>query len=259
MKKKIMSLLLIACMLCTATMFASCDNASAAEIVSNAVEKTGNLNSYAAEMKIEIDMAAEGMTLNIPMTTDMKVQNAKSENPLMSATTSMSMLGQTVKMDVYSDGSWVYMSSDGMSYKVSMEAAGDEYDYAGSMDDMIKALPEDLLENVEVEKNEDGSKTVSAEIPGDTFSEIYGDLVESMNETSGGTGVEDLTVSDAKVSITVADDYITVYDISFKMELTTEGIETVSEVKATTTFKNPGEEVAVTPMEGYQDFEELSF
>ncbi len=257
MKKKIVSLLLAAFMLCTATVASSCEKAgeSVSETVAKALEKTAALNSFDAEMEMTMDMSMEGMTMSVPMTVAMKAENVNSEKPVYSATMSTSMLGMNMDVDLYCDGEWVYYSGDGMEYKMPVSEAGEEYDYTGDVDDMIQDIPEELFKDKQFINNDDGSKTVTIDIEEKMFADIYGELIESLNEDSDET-VNNVKISDAKVSVTVSGGYISVYDISFKMSMTSYDVETVSDVKACVKYNNPGQEVTVTPMEGYLDFEE---
>lgn len=255
MKKKIVSLLLIACLLCTGIMLTSCQKPS--DVIEDAIENTQKLDSYAAEMEIAMEMDMGGMQLSIPVTMDMKVQNAQSDTPIMSATISMSMLGTAMDMDMYSDSEWVYILMDGTGYKVNLEDAGDEYDYAGDVDSMVQELPENLMAGKELVENTDGSQTMTIEIPPETFAEVFDELVANINEAAAGGELADITISDATVAITVADGYMASQDVRFKMEMSVSGMAMAANAKATLTFKNPGEAVTVTPMEGYQDFPEM--
>lgn len=257
MKRKIVSVLLALCVVLMCVSLTACKNESAYSVIGSAVEKTQALDSMAAEMKIEMNMAMEGMTMSIPITADMKVKDLQSENPIVSSNISMSMLGQNVEMEMYQEGDWAYIVIDDMKYKTNITEAESEYDYSDDMNDMLKSLPEELLKDVQVVVNADGSKTVTVSIPDEKFSEIYEDFLEGL-DTATGTEGADIKISDAVVTITVAEDYISVYDMKFNMDMEIEGVATATEVKATITYKDLGTEVTVTPPEGYESFEEFS-
>lgn len=257
MKKKIVSLLLTLCMLVTLGALASCGEKSAAEIVNAALEKTNALDSYAADMALDISMSVSGVTMDIPMNIEMKAAGIKSGAPVISAAMTMEMLGISVAMDIYSDGEWMYIDALGEKYKMSMADASGEYDYTEYMDSMLVALPEDMLADKELIKNEDGSQSITIEIPSETFTELYGDLVTQMNSTSTGAALEDISITDAVVTITVADEYVKSYDISFGMTMNVSGTETTAEAKAVLTIKDPGTDVTVTAPEGLEDYAEI--
>ena len=256
--KKITSLLLVILSFIMVLSLASCNKKTTEEIINGAIEKTSALTEYEAKMNITIDMAMQGMTMSIPMNVVTKVKDADKENPIISATTTTSMLGQSMSVESYMDGEYVYISEDGEGYKMSLEDAMGEYDYASDIDDMLKKMPEDLIKDIELTEGDDGSYKLTVSIPNETFEEIFGDFVDDMNEASAGEIIEELEISDCKVVITVKNDYVSNYDISFKMAMSVGGVETNSTVTANMEFVNPGEAVTVTPPEGYQDFEDFS-
>ena len=70
------------------------------------------------------------------------------------------------------------------------------------------------------------------------------------------SGVEDLTIQDAVVIISVADGYVQEYTMSFRMEAY-DGEELSSlTMDASITYENPGQPVEITSPEGYKDFAE---
>jgi len=60
------------------------------------------------------------------------------------------------------------------------------------------------------------------------------------------------------VGILKKDGYISVYDIEFKMAITVQGTTMNCDIKTSTQFINPGEEVKAEPMSGYQSYPEAS-
>lgn len=265
MKKRLISLLLALTILCTGILFTGCGNEKTPEetkdkttfeIINEALEKTENLESMAAEMKMEMNMAAEGMTMSIPMTMKLKAKDMKSESPIISMVVSMTMLGQDIDIEMYQEGQWAYMVMGDMKYKANAEDMESEYDYTEITDDMFQQIPEELLKDVELVKAEDGSQSVTIALPAEKFAEIYDDYIESVNSDTE-IDLGEMTITDPVVKITIANGYVTVYDISFKMEMTVEGVSSSTEVKTTLTYENPGQEVTITPPEGYQEFEEV--
>ncbi len=255
--KKITSMLLTVLALFTVLSFASCNTLSTVEVINGAIEKTAALNEYEAKMDITIDMAMEGMTMNIPMSIVAKIKDAKSENPITSAEMTTKILGQKMSVTSYSDGNYVYVSQDGEGYKMSIEEADGEYDYAEDVDDMLKELPEDLIKDVTLEEGEDGEYKLTVNVPNETFNELYGDLIDGMSESSVGEIVDEISVSDCKIVVTVKDGYVSSYDITFKMEMAVEGMNTSSSVTAKVEFVNPGKSVSIIAPDGYEDFEDL--
>lgn len=265
MKRRLLSLLLAMMVLCTGVLFTACvkegapdetESPSVSDVINGALEKTQNLDSIAAEMKMEMNMAMEGMTMSVPMTAKIKAKDIRGESPVISAVISMEMFGESIDIEMYQEGQWAYIAMDDMKYKASVEDMGAEYDYADDVTDMLQKIPEELLADAELVKAEDGSQTVTISFPEEKFAEIYNDFIEGVNSDTE-TDVEDMKMSDTVVKITVNNGYVTVYDIAFTMEMAVEEATSQIEVKATLTYGNPGEAVTVTPLEGYQDFEEM--
>lgn len=257
MKKKIVSMLLIVCLLVVGASLTSCQSANT--LLTKAFEKTDALTEYAAEMKMEMSMEIAGEKIDVPVVIDMKVKDAKSENPVLWAEYSATTAGQETTMEMYKEGEWIYLASEalGGGFKISAEESEGEYDFAKDVDEIVAEIPEELLEDAEVVKNDDGSKSVSVVIPKEKFSEIYGDLLKTVTEMNGGDEDAKASASDITVKVTVDDGYISSYDISFKLSMTLFGQTVESDVTASVTFKNLGEEVTITPPEGYADFKEM--
>lgn len=256
--KKVISLCLLLCILCTCLLPACSKTKSVFETVDEAIRKTQDLDSMVATMKMEMNMAMEGMTLSIPITAEIKATGLKSESPVVSTAMSTSMLGQKMDIDVYQEGTWAYVSMEGMSYKMDTSKAEAEYDFSGDVQDMLQALPEDLFKDIQPEKKDDGSVTVTIPIPEDTFTNIYDAMVDNVNSTAGMEADIDVKIENAVVKITVANSYISLYELEFSMTMVIEGTTTKTDVTASVAYSNPGASVTITPPEGYQDFEDFT-
>ena len=255
MKKRIISLALVLCLLCL--MFTACEQSSSFDVVDAALKKTQGLDSMAAEMKIDMEMAMEGMTMSIPMTLDLKANGLQSEKPTSSVRATTSMLGQEMVVEAYQEGDWAYFVMDDMKYKTAVADLEEGSDYSGMAKDMLQTLPEDLMEGIQTQKADDGSLTVEVPIPEDSFAQLYGDILDELNASAGLEEGVEAKITDAVVKITVANDYVTAYEMKYTVTVTTEGVTATTKAKAVMTINNIGEEVTVTPPEGYQDFEEL--
>lgn len=253
MKKKMIALMMALCVMCG--LFAACDSESTADVINEAVKKTQALDSMAGEMKMQTDMAMEGMTLSIPVTAEIKAKGLQGENPISSTKLSMSMLGQDIDLEMYQEGDWAYIAMEDMKYKTNVSAVESEYDYTDDMNSMLQELPADLLKDVKLVKNEDGSQKVSISISDEQFAELYKDFIEKANAESAAAS--EIKISDATVSITVAKGYVSVYDMEFTMTMVADEMNATVDVKATVSYQDPGKEVTITPPAGYQDFEEM--
>ena len=258
--KKLTTILVALLLVATcAFSLASCQALDTVEVINGAIEKTANLTEYEAKMNMAIDMKMTGMTMNIPMSVNMKVKDADKENPITYALMSMEMMGQKMETESYMDDEFVYVVADGEGYKVSIEDAEGEYDFSEELDENFQKLPVDLLKDIELVKGEDGSYKVTVNIPDETFKELYGDLLDEVSEASLGEVFDGLSISDCVVTVTVKDDYATNYDLSFKMTMEVQGMDVTADVTANYEIVNPGKGVTITPPEGYESFEELGW
>ena len=267
MKKRIVSLFLALVVLCAGVMLTACNDEtgtppdtvaqkSVSEVINEAMKKTSDLDAMAATMKMEMNMAMEGMTMSVPITAEIKAKDMQGDNAVASILITMSMFGQEINMEIYQEGQWAYVVMEDMKYKADVKDLEGELDYANSANDMLKEIPEELLKDVELVKAEDGSQTATIAFTAEKFAEIYEELIATANSETG-TETEEVKISEPVVKITVANGYVTVCDIAFTLDAAVEGINTTTEVKATLTYENPGEPVTITPPEGYQDFEEM--
>ena len=267
MKKRIIALVLALAVLCSCVMLAGCDakkepnnesaKKSVAVIVNETLKKNRELDSMSAVLKMEMNMAMEGMTLSIPLTANIKAKNLNSDNVISSVDMSMTMMGQELVMQTYQEGGWAYVVMDEMKYKAKAEDMEGEMDYTNSAKDMLNAIPEELLKDAKIVDGEDGAQTVTISIDGEKFSELYGEVVDGVNSNTG-TETDEVNIKDAVITITMKDDFVYSFEMSFTMEMTVEGIKTTTQAKVSLTFEDPGKEVVITPPEGYQSFEELS-
>lgn len=262
MKKRLFALFLAMCLSVVGVLLSSCQREpTAEELLNKASEKTAALESYSAVMDMKINMNIMGISMDVPMTVDMKVKNLQ-PNPTVLAKYNMSMFGQDIAMDLYMEDGWMYLSmqgtdfTEGQQYKTNYDEVMDEYDFTGDMQDLMQDIPEDLLADVVPVKNDDGSRTVTVSIPDDVFDEVFTDLIAEMGEVSGAVG--DVAIKDAVMEATVLKSgYYSDYKVEFTMTMNVSGMETDCSASVSVHFNDPGTKVEVTPPEGYQDYPEL--
>ena len=256
--KRITSLILAVCLMCC--VLSACESQTPYQLVSAALEKTNTLNDMDAVMEMSITAEANGQSLTIPMTLTVKASQMQSDNPKMLMGLSMKMdiagFSTDISMDIYFADGWAYVGTGGSGYKVNASDMQDRLGSNISTDMVMQTLPEELLNKSEIKKNPDGSQTVSASIDGETFSTLYKELIDTMNSATD-TDVSGLTVSDAVVTVTVKDGYISVYDMDFTMNIDVSGTTVKSTATASVTYNDPGKAVTVTPPAGYLDFSEI--
>ena len=146
---------------------------------------------------------------------------------------------------------WAYVTMDGENYKVSLEdATGALPIGADSATNMITQFPEDLFEGAVIEKNDDGSKSVTLVITAEQYAELFGEAMDSLSGSLGGA----VSVKDVTLEITVKGGYVVEYDIEFDMDMNIEGMTVSASMDMDIDYINPGKAVKVTPPAGYENF-----
>lgn len=255
MKKRIGLLLLAACMIVMCVAFASCGKTSAYDVVSKAIKNTQKLDSVAMEVTSEIGTKMDGASFSIPITADITATGLTSENPEIYTETATSMWGISMNVKMYQKDGWAYIDDGDSQHKTQDAETISEQDLINSVDLIVQELPEDVLKDVELMENEDGNQMVKLSIPEEKFLDIYGDFAK---EIAGEYDAAEADISDVDITIVVENEYVSEYKMAFSMKSTEEDDDTEMTVEFNVTYKNPGEAVTVTPLEGYQEFEEYS-
>ena len=250
--KRIVSLVLALCMLVGVALSLTACSQTPEEMVTKAVAKTNELDDYAGKMKILMSMKMSGQEMEVNMISNMKVQNATGDDVKTQVDLEMELLGSKIRMTSYSDKEWVYMISSDGNYKQKITEDADEIN---QMDSIIKDLPDDLFEGIEVVKEEDGTNSVTIEIPDDVFNDIYEELLKTVTENLSTADVK-VQISDAVVKINVKDDLISTYDITFAMTMVISGVTATVDVTASCEFTQYGG-VSVELPAGCENFVEM--
>ena len=251
MKKLISLFLALSLLLCTMMALTSCGEEETPErMIVSALEKTNALDDYAGKMNISMELDMSGQAISVIMNTDMKMENATSDNPKMQMDLEMWILGTKVTATSYSDNEWVYTVSPDGNSKTRIEESE-----TTQLETILKDLPTEVFEGVEIVDEEDGTRSVTVAIPDDIFNEIYSELLDTVTESFGAQDAT-VTISSAVVKIKVKDDLVTSYDISFDMETSISGTTVTANVNATVEFTQY-EGIQVTFPEGCENFPEI--
>ena len=267
----LIALLAAFCLILGACSSSDIKKQNAYQLVKGAVEKTSKLDSYKIEMQVTTTSDFLGEKLETPISFIMDVEGATGNALKAIGTMSMSALGIEIQAGMYMENGIMYLNVE--NQKIKLDASSESaksYQFADIEENLIKTIPEDVLKNVQVQDNSDGSRTVAVNIDSQKFSEIYNELIrEYTNEEAYAQLVEDLkteiTVKDAAVSITVlSSGYIGNYDIKFdmdvKMSSKTASIEmtTPISIDAKVRFVEPGTKVTVTAPSDLNEYVDIS-
>ena len=268
--KKFISVLLIILMLCSILFVSACSDRdddddndnnnpstlNAQKLVEDAITKINNLDSYYAIMTQDVHLSMQGVSMDMPVNVSIKVQDAKTSNPKMYAIQDMKMLGQSILTELYIEGDYIYLDSEGMQAKISKDEIGDtdQLSYDKTVKELLWVLPDDVMNDVIVKINESGNRYVEVDFDSAKFLEFYESNIEDIS-SSINASIDDLQISDSKVKIVLdKSGYVKEYVLTYKMSISTQGQTANADVNLKIEFIDPGKSVTVTPMEGYQNF-----
>lgn len=218
-------------------------------VVKEATEKTLAATSYEAKSVCVLDTEMFGTKMN---TTSDLVFTCNGKEVGVDGKSVVEMMGSKTETPVkfYYDGEFLYMTMLGEGYKI---AATDE-DFAeevGNSSEYITVLPEALFEGVT-----GTADNVELTVDDATMKSLYGKAISDHI----GEEVDDLsqiTIKDGKITLSVKDGYLAAFNVAYTCEITMGEEDTVTYAcSQATTFTKYGD-VTATPMEGYEDFEEM--
>ena len=238
-------------------------------LTKNALDKTKALNSLDLKTTLDLHAKATGFTMDIPIVYEMKIKDPNGDSPVGTVRMHMEAMMQKIDQDFWFDKDYVYTEQFGQKLRFPKDSEESGLDLNLDVDEMLKELPEKVLEEVEIRRNEDGTRTVAVDITEELFNELYKDFSSGtadlvLNDLLDDSGI-DVHMSDFHVEITVAESgYLASYLIHFKAEMEFTGEEALLNgkveyaVDAKTELQDPGKEVEVTlpeDLEEYIDFE----
>ena len=215
-------------------------------VVKEATEKTLAATSYEAKMVYVVDTDMFGTQMK---TTADLVLTYNGEKIGVDGKSVVEMMGSKTETPCryYYDGEYLYMTMLGEGYKIAATEE-DFVEEVGSFNEYIAVLPEELFEGITGD-----AENVVLTLDETTLKNLYG---EALGEEIGEE-LSDVTVKDGKITLSVKDGYLSTFNVSFTCEVGMGEEDTVTYVfSQETTFTQYGD-VTVTPMEGYEDFEEM--
>lgn len=255
MKKTVRSICLIAviCM-SISLLFTSCGK-STYEQFKTAFEKTDNLESIDMTMKMDLGMDTQGLSMEIPITLDMKGIQKDGKIEKMTEDMSMEFMGQKMNTSIYTDGKYIYTQSEDIKIKTPYDIDSEDIKKADvKFNSIVTEFKEEDLKDATVEKK-DGITKVSFTVSGDAIKSTINSLSESLlgemmatSQEGSDSGLEDITISDTKVSFSInSDEYIVNYSIDTNITTKIEETETDAKIslKLDLTVNNPGKEVKI--------------
>ena len=218
-------------------------------LVKEATEKTLAATSYEAKMVYVVDTEMFGTQMK---TTADLVLTYNGEEIGVDGKSVIEMADSKTEMPCryYYDGEYLYMTMLGEGYKIAATEE-DFVEEVGSFNEYIVVLPEELFEGI----TGDGSH-VELTLDDAALKSLYGTAIGTII----GEDIEDLsqiTVKDGKITLSVKDGYLSTFNVAFTCEVGMGEEDTVTYVFSQETTYTKYGDVTVTPMEGYEDFEEM--
>lgn len=258
--KRILAILMAMVLLCGACLLTACgdqsgDNGKKDEpvdlytVVKDATEKTLAATAYEAKSVFVMDTDMFGTQMKTTADLVMKY-NGKEVGVEGKSIVEMAGSKTETPCEYYYDGAYLYMTMLGEGYKI----AATEEDFAeevGNSGAYITVLPKELFEGVTGTADH-----IELTVDDATLKNLYG---EAIGELIGEEidDLPDVTTKDGKITISVKDGYLAAFNVEYACEIVMGEEDPVTyALSQTTEFVRYGD-VTVTPMEGYEDFEEM--
>ncbi len=211
------------------------------QLMTNAVEKTKKKNDFKADIDLDISFRMMGIQMDMPTSIALCVKNAHTEDHEFGYTMEMSALGMEITQNVYFKDGFYYMD-DGI-YKIQYPQSAEnekEFGYQSDIDMLLKTLPETFFEGVEVQRNEDGTKTITLNVQ--SVFRYYTELTEDIKNSLG----YNLLWSDGDLTIVIdRDGSLKSYELILCPEAFIAGVQTKFDITYGITYHN-GEEAAIS-------------
>ncbi len=135
---------------------------SAYEMMRDSVKEALALKDFEAEVQMKIALSMSGMNMEIPTKYVFSVKNAMTDDEEFQSTMTASLLGTEIRQHTYYKGGFYYITDEINKLKFEKnDETHNKYGYRGNVEYILKAFPEAMLEDVEVQRNADGTKTAT--------------------------------------------------------------------------------------------------
>ena len=254
--KKIVSLLLLTVMLCSAMLFTSCGKTTE-EIVVEEIEKILASENVEGHTSIVASSSIEDAGVTLSDSFKFQVNGNNTENEVYLA--SGSYAGN--KVSVYKEGSYYYVEFLKNRVKVESDEDSDKiYGLYMSSKDIIKPIDFTKAIEYKIEEKETGDKVVTLTYQPLYFKSIYKAHIAYAFGVEEDKVEKEIPLSQCNVVIGLrADNTISSYQISYSHSKEIYHGTVKTRVSAQNLYYQYGKkaEVTITPPENYQDFDEI--
>lgn len=255
--KRIISAILALVLVLSALLLTSCGGTEDTQtLVNDAIVKTKSADAYEANYAITVNMHFEGDEDDVYADEiHVVTKDAQTGTPEIILQRTMYILGMAFTTYTYTDSEeWGYIvTSIDTTYKAKYS------DIAASVSPseitrLLFKYPPMVFEDAVVIKNSDGSTTVKFDIEKNLFHELYKKLLGEQLEKMQVDSINYIRIYNARGEITIADGMIRDYDLFFDMKSDGREYARDASVKVELDFTAFGDDVQITPPEGYLDY-----
>lgn len=264
--KKLTAIILSAVILVSVFSFFSCDKetvkSEAYKLYSQALEKMEKLSSVEADMSIAMTVntpSQSSVATSVTMLYNVKQVNGKgTDDDVTRMTCKINSNGFVTDMDVYAVNGWTYVdmrasiADQQINQKYKVPLADADLD-TGMIDSAAVEYPPELLEKVTVKNESDGSKSIEFSLSEKDMMKLYGDLLGAALSSVAGESEVDIDNVNIKMVID-KNGYLDTINMNISITVMSVTMSMVLKVE----YVDPGKEVTVTPIEGYESFPVLS-
>ena len=171
---------------------------NAYEMMKDSVMDALFLTDFQADFRLDIAFAMSGMNMEIPTKITLSVKNALTDDKEFQYSMVTSMLGMDITQHIYYKDNFYYYFDEINKVKYEKNDETDEkYDYRTDVEMILKSLPEEAFKGIEVQRNADGTKTMTLTLNGGLLLRYYTDFVNMADELEIG----DVTWKSADITL----------------------------------------------------------
>lgn len=159
----------------------------ASALYAAALEKIEAEKSVACSLEMEMIQSSAGTTITVPVKAKIEAQE-KEGVTLLHMLMNMSMMGQTINMEMWQDGEYNYVSASGQKLKTPVTDDAEFQLPEDELKELEETLSSSMKENSTVTARDDGGYLVTSSIPGEKIK----DLLKAAMEMAGGADLESM-------------------------------------------------------------------
>ncbi len=226
-------------------------------LLSERVEFMKSLDDISAkcDMIVEMQLGTSRETLTI---TNIILAKNLASSPILLRTNNVSLGNLKETYSIFYENGYYYYYDDSESFKFSEDVAKNEYKSTAPVFDVVHEIPAHQMKNASVMVSEN-MKIVTVMLDEAFFAEEFSVIVDEINYSIVGVAVNNYKLYAPYISVEIdANGYITRYDVIYGVDIPISADASVySSVTASVVFSNLGEDVQVTPPDGYENFQEI--